>query len=162
MRNYAENLVGKLDRSYYSNQRNVANQAYQTNWESLQNQYKNLTDRLKQQQEQANTNFANGLVDVSENSFNRMSNVNEDLVNRGLLTSGVRNMYQQADTTQKGKDVRELLGTSDNVAINIANQLKGANEEYAQNQTGLNKDLGDALGKIGDAETAAQMSYNQG
>lgn len=162
MRNYAESLAGKLDRSHYNTQRDVANQAYKTNWENLQNQYKNLTERLRRQQEQANTDFANGLGDISESSFSRMANVNKDLVSRGLDTSGVRNMYEQADTIQKGKDVKELLGKSNDIAVDIANQLSVANQNYAANQTELNKNLGDALGEIGAAETAAQMSYNKG
>lgn len=162
MRNYAESLAGKLDRSYYNTQRDVANQTYKTNWENLQNQYKNLTERLRIQQEQANTDFANGLGDISESSFSRMANVNKDLVSRGLDTSGVRNMYEQADTIQKGKDVKELLGKSNDIAVDIANQLSVANQNYASNQAELNKNLGDALGEIGAAETAAQMSYNKG
>ena len=162
MRKYAEDLVGALDRSYYNTQRDVANQAYQTNWDNLQNQYKNLQDKLKRQQEQANRNFANGLVSVSDDSFSRMRGANQDLTQRGLMTSGVRNLYNQADTTQKGADVKELLGTSTNVAVDIANQLNEANQKYAANQAELSKNLGDALGEVGAAETAAQMAYNKG
>ena len=162
MRKYAEDLVGALDRSYYNTQRDVANQAYQTNWGNLQNQYKNLQDKLKRQQEQANKDFANGLVNVSDNSFSRMRGANQDLTQRGLMTSGVRDLYNQADTTQKGADVKELLGTSNNIAVDIANQLSEANQKYAANQAELDKNLGDALGEIGAAETAAQMAYNKG
>lgn len=162
MRKYAEELVGALDRSYYNSQRDVANQTYQTNWENLQNQYKNLQDKLKRQQELSNRNFANGLVNVSDDSFSRMRGANQDLTQRGLMTSGIRNLYSQADTTKKGSDVKELLGSSGNVAIDIANQLSEANQKYAANQAELDKNLGDALGEIGSAETAAQMTYNKG
>lgn len=162
MRKYAENLVGTLDRSYYNTQRDVANQAYQTNWENLQNQYKNLQEKLKVQQEQANKDFANGLVNVSDDSFNRMQGVNQNLANRGLTISGSRDLYNQADIEQKGSDVRDLLGRSNNVAIAIGNQLSEANQKYAANQAELNKDIGDALGEIGAAETEAQMAYNKG
>lgn len=160
MRKYSENLVGDLDRSYYNTQRDVANKAYQTNWENLQNQYKNLQEKLKMQQEQANRDFANGLVNTSEGSFNRMQNVNENLANRGLTTSGTRDLYTQADTAQKGEDVSNLLGKSNNIALSIAKELKGANDEIAAQRAELNKGLGDALAGIGDAETAAQMEYN--
>ena len=162
MRKYAENLVGALDRSYYNTQRDVANQAYQTNWENLQNQYKNLQEKLKVQQEQANKDFAYGLVNVSDDSFNRMQGVNQNLANRGLTISGSRDLYNQADIEQKGSDVRDLLGRSNNVAIDIGNQLSEANQKYAANQAELNKGIGDALGEIGAAETAAQMAYNKG
>lgn len=161
-RKYAEDLVGQLERNHYNTQRDVANQAYQTNWQSLQNQYQNLQEKLKRQQEQSNRDFANGLVNVSEGSFNRMQNVNEDLANRGMTTSGTRNLYTQADTAQKGEDIRNLLGTSNNIAVNIANQLKSGGEALAKEQAELNQGLGEALGEIGAAETAAQMEYNKG
>ena len=160
MRKYAENLVGDLDRSYYNTQRDVANKTYQTNWDNLQNQYKNLQEKLKIQQEQANKDFANGLVNVSDDSFSRMQGVNQNLANRGLTTSGTRDLFTQADTKQKGSDVRNLLGKSNNVAIDIANQLSEANQKYATNQAELQAALGDALAGIGDAETAAQNEYN--
>ena len=71
-RGYAENLVGQLDRSYFDPQRTVAQQTYNTNWENVQNQYNKLQDKLKRKQQQANTEFAEGLGTVASNSYDRM------------------------------------------------------------------------------------------
>ena len=107
-REYAENLVGALDRSAYNQQRDVAQNTYNTNWQNVQNQYKNLQDKLKLQQQKANRDFAEGLVDVAENSFNRERIGSGNLANRGLLASGLTNMLNQADTMQKGEDISKL------------------------------------------------------
>ena len=161
-RKYAEDLVGSLNRDFYNTQRDVTNQTYQTNWESLSNQYKNLQDKLKKQQEEANRDYAKGLVNVAENSYDRMRNANANLVNRGLNTSGLGNLVQQSDTTAKGEEILNLLDKSGDIAVTVAEQLKGGNEKLAQQQANLNQDLGDALGNIGAGETQAQMDYNTG
>lgn len=161
-REYAEGLVGPLDRSYYETQRNVATKTSETNWEDLQNQYKNLQNKLKAQQEQANRDFANGLVQVAENSMNRMNNANEAMARSGLTQSGLNNLMQQSDTTKKGEEVLRLLGKSGDIAVNIANQLGAANTNMTKKQANLADDLADTLGEIGARDTSAQMAYNSG
>lgn len=161
-RQYAEGLVGPLDRSLYETQRNVAQQSYNTNWEALQNQYKNLQEQLKKRQANANKDYANGLVQVAENSFDRMNNANANMVNRGLTTSGLNNLVQQSDTTQKGEEIAKLLKSAGDVATKTAEQLKNGNTTVASKEASLNKGLGDTLGNIGAKETSAQMSYNAG
>ena len=161
-RQYAEELVGPLDRSYYETQRNVATKTSETNWEDLQNQYKNLQNKLKAQQEQANRDFANGLVQVAENSMDRMNNANEAMARSGLTQSGLNNLMQQSDTTKKGEEVLRLLGKSGDIAVNIANQLGATNTNMAKKQANLADDLADTLGEIGARDTNAQMDYNSG
>lgn len=161
-RAYAESLVGPLDRSFYDTQRKVTQQANQTNWENLQNQYKNLTDQLKRRQEQANIDFAKGLVGVAEGSLDRMSNANQDMANRGLISSGLNNLVDQSDTAIKGEQILNLLGTAGDVAVNTAGQLASGNETYTNKAAGLAADLADTLGGINAGDIAAQMNYNQG
>ena len=159
-RDYAKSLVGDLDRSGYETQRNVAQNKYKTNWEDLQNQYKNLTEKLKNQQAQANEDFANGLVDVTSNSFDRMANANRNMANRGLVSSGLGNLNTQADIAQKGEDVLGLLGKQGDVTVDIATQLENASKTLANKEAQLAGDLANTLGKIGANETAAQNAYN--
>ena len=160
-REYAENLVGALDRSAYGQQRDVAQNAYNTNWENVQNQYRNLQDKLKLQQQKANREFAEGLVDVAENSFNRQRTGSGNLANRGLSASGLTNILSQADTAQKGEDISRLLKTAGDISAGTADKLSQANAKYAQESTNLMGKLADTLADIGDAETAAQNRYNQ-
>lgn len=160
-REYAENLVGALDRSAYNQQRDVAQNTYNTNWQNVQNQYKNLQDKLKLQQERANRDFAEGLVDVAENSFNRQRVGSENLTNRGLAASGLTNMLAQADTAQKGEDIGKLLKNAGAISADTADRLSQATSKYAQESSGLMGKLANTLADVGDAETAAQNRYNQ-
>lgn len=160
-REYAESLVGPLDRSAYGQQRNVAQNTYNTNWQNVQNKYKNLQDKLKLQQQRANRDFAEGLVDVAENSFNRQRLGSGNLANRGLLASGITNMLNQADTMQKGDEIGRLLKSAGDVTLSTADKLSQATSKAAQEESGLMGKLSNALADIGDAETAAQNQYNQ-
>jgi len=159
-RTYAENLVGALDRSAYNQQRNVAQNTYNTNWQNVQNQYKNLQDKLKLQQERANRDFAEGLVNVAENSFNRQRLGSGNLSNRGLAASGLTNILNQADTAQKGEEIGKLLKNAGAISADTADRLSQATSKYAQEGTNLMGKLANTLGDIGDAETAAQNRYN--
>jgi len=160
-RQYAEGLVGALDRSAYGQQREVAQNTYNTNWQNVQNQYKNLQDKLKLQQQRANREFAEGLVDVAENSFNRQRTGSGNLANRGLSASGLTNFLTQADTAQKGEDVGKLLKSAGAISTETADKLSQANTKFAQESTNLMGKLADTLADVGDAETAAQNRYNQ-
>ena len=160
-REYAESLVGALDRSAYGQQRDVAQNTYNTNWENVQNQYRNLQDKLKLQQERANRDFAEGLIDVAENSFNRQRMGSGNLANRGLSASGLTNILSQADTAQKGEDIGKLLKAAGAISTGTADKLSQANTKYTQESTGLMNKLANTLSDIGDAETAAQNRYNQ-
>lgn len=159
-REYAEELVGALDRGAYNQQRDVAKATYNTNWENVQNQYKNLQDKLKLQQQRANRDFAEGLVNVAENSFNRERQGSGNLANRGLSVSGLTNMLNQADTAQKGEDIGNLLKTAGAISADTAGKLSQATSKAASEETGLLGKLADTLGDIGDAETALQNRYN--
>ena len=160
-RAYAENLVGALDRSAYGQQRDVAQSVYNTNWQNVQNQYKNLQDKLKLQQERANRDFAEGLVNVAENSFNRQRLGSGNLSNRGLAASGLTNILNQADVAQKGEEIGKLLKSAGAISVDTADKLSQATSKFAQEGTSLMGKLANTLGNIGDAETAAQNQYNR-
>ena len=159
-RDYAENLVGDLDRSSYQKQRDAIRQTYNTNWQNIQNQYKNLTEKIKRQQEQANEDFANGLVQVASNSFDRMNQSNQDLANKGLTLSGIGNLMTQSDTQMKGDEIGKLLKSAGATISEDAEQLKNANQKIASQENQLNKGYEDSLGDVGDRETAAQNAFN--
>lgn len=160
-REYAEGLVGALDRSAYNQQREVAQNTYNTNWQNVQNQYKNLQDKLKLQQQRANRDFAEGLVNVAENSLDRQRTGSGNLANRGLLASGLTNMLNQSDTIQKGEEIGKLLKSAGDVSLSTADKLSQATSKAAQEGTGLMGKLANTLADVGDAETAAQNQYNQ-
>lgn len=161
-RDYAEKLVGPLDRSFYSKQSDVAEKTIQTNWDDIQNQYKNLQEKLKREQEIANRDFAEGLVKVSEGSNDRMSAATDNLARSGLTASGVKDIIRQNDITTKGEEVLDLLEKSGDVNVTLAENLSEANKTVTDKQNELSGKLADVLGDIGAADTSAQMAYNKG
>lgn len=161
-RNYAEDLVGKLNLGHYDTQRKLLDESYQTNWKDIQNQFQNLTSELKKRQEDANRVFNNGLVNVAENSYDRLRANNANMVNKGLATSGLNNLVQQADTTKKGEEILNLLGSMGDVAVSTGKGLAQGTSNLAKEYTETNKGYGDALGEVGAGQTQAQMDYNTG
>lgn len=161
-REYAEKLVGPLDRSFYSKQSDVAEKTIQTNWDDIQNQYKNLQEKLKREQEIANRNFAEGLVGVSEGSNARMSAATDNLARSGLIASGMKDIIRQNDTITKGAEVLDLLEKTGDVNVALAENLSEANKTAVEKQNELSGKLADTLGDIGAADTATQMAYNKG
>ena len=159
-RSYAESLISPLDRSGYAKQREVSSQTYSTNWENLQNKYKELTDKIKRQQDQANEDFANGLIQASSNSFDRLNAYNQNMANKGLNISGLNDLLSQTDIKLKGDEIGDLLQSASDVLSANAEQLKGANESMTTQSNELSKDLASALGDIGDSETSAQNAFN--
>ena len=159
-RDYAKDLVGELNRTIYNTQRDVAQKAHQTNWQNLQNQYKNLTEELKATQEEANRNYANAVANIASEGFDRIRGYNADLVNRGVAQSGTQDIAQQANIEQKGQDVLGALAKQSDVAVDIANKLADVNKTVLQKESDLTKGIADTLGDIGAGETAAQMEYN--
>lgn len=159
-RNYAKDLVGELNRTIYNTQRDVAQRTHQTNWQNLQNQYKNLTEELKTTQEEANRNYANTMANIAGEGFDRMRGYNADLVNRGVAQSGTQDIAQQANIEQKGKDVLGALAKQGDISVDIANKLADVNKTVLQKESDLAKGIADTLGDIGAGETAAQMDYN--
>lgn len=159
-RDYAKGLVGELNRTIYNTQRDVAQKAHQTNWQNLQNQYKNLTEELKATQEEANRNYANTMANIAGEGFDRMRGYNADLVNRGVAQSGTQDIAQQANIEQKGKDVLGALAKQGDISVDIASKLADVNKTALQKESDLVKGIADTLGDIGAGETAAQMDYN--
>lgn len=161
-RNYAEDLVGKLNLGHYDTQRKLLDESYQTNWKDIQNQFQNLTSELKKRQEDANKMFNNSLVNVAENSYDRLRANNANMVNKGLATSGLNNLVQQADTTKKGEEILNLLGSMGDVAVSTGEGLVKGTSNLAKEYTETNKGYGNALGEVGAGQTQAQMDYNTG
>lgn len=159
-RDYAKGLVGELNRTIYNTQRDVAQKTHQTNWQNLQNQYKNLTEELKATQEEANRNYANTVANIAGEGFDRMRGYNADLVNRGVAQSGTQDIAQQANIEQKGKDVLGALAKQGDISVDIASKLADVNKTALQKESDLVKGIADTLGDIGAGETAAQMDYN--
>lgn len=156
---YAKNLVGNYDKTYLDENRKVLKDSYSTNWKRLQQTYDNLVQSLEQDRQRNQLAFNKGLTNVSENSFDNMKNSMSNLATRGLTGSGVVDLATQQDTTVKGQAVDKLLSSiGSDMTANIGNLVK-ANTNLAEQQSGLNTNLADALAGVGNKDLGNQLNY---
>ena len=156
---YAKNLVGNYDKTYLDENRKVLKDSYSTNWKRLQQTYDNLVQSLEQDRQRNQLAFNKGLTNVSENSFDNMKNSMSNLATRGLTGSGAVDLATQQDTTVKGQAIDKLLGSiGSDMTANIGNLVK-ANTSLAEQQSGLNTNLADALAGVGNKDLGNQWNY---
>ena len=156
---YAKNLVGNYDKTYLDENRKVLKDSYSTNWKRLQQTYDNLVQSLEQDRQRNQLAFNKGLTNVSENSFDNMKNSMSNLATRGLTGSGAVDLATQQDTTVKGQAVDKILSSlGSDMTANIGNLVK-ANTSLAEQQSGLNTNLADALAGVGNKDLGNQLNY---
>lgn len=160
-RKYAEELLGIREKGHFDTQRKVAGETYQTNWDALTSRYNNLRNNLEKIRNESKTKFANDLVNVTEDSFDRNNAINTNLVDRGLVNSGLVDKAEQMDTRAKGQDVLSLLQ-------NLGSVLTGSMEKQAQIDTSqasgardVMKGYSDTLGEINAKDLAGDMQWKQ-
>ena len=156
---YAEDLIGDWETSQYEPQRQVAQSIYSTNLSKLSNSLNDLKDKLARNFQNAQLDYSNTLNDIQGQSFNRLRNADIDLANRGLSTSGVRDLVEQADIQRKGQDVDKALTDLMNVNKASAEGLTEGVLNYSEGQTKLAGELAEDLGKITDQEAGNAQQY---
>ena len=156
---YAENLIGNWEKDIYEPQKEVTKAIYQTNWDKLTNDYNDVRDKLARNFDLARNEYNNTLNDIQNASFNRMNNANIDLANRGLTSSGVMNLVNQADTQEKGEETDEALAKL--LGVNNAT-LEGLREGViglGEGQNSLAGNLAKDIAGLTDADAANNQEY---
>jgi hypothetical protein len=156
---YAQNLIGDWSKNIYEPKKQVLQDIYQTNWNKLSNDYNTLKDTLARNYETARQAYNNELSNIQNESFNRMNASTIDLANRGLTSSGVGNLVQNADTQIKGEDVNKSLSSLlDTNNKNVSGLIEGTNSLGAQ-QTSLADQLAGDVAGLTDADAANNQQY---
>lgn len=157
---YAEDLIGNWETGQYEPQRTVTQNIYQTNWNKLSNDFNTLKDKLARNFSNAQMEYGNVLNDVQNQSFNRMRNADIDLASRGLSTSGVGNLIEQADIQQKGQDIdkalNNLLGVNNASIEGLTQGVTNLGQKQSSLAGNLAGELADITGK--EAENAQQYA----
>ena len=156
---YAEDLIGDWQTDQYEPQRQVTQSIYNTNLSRLSNSLSDLKDKLARNFQNAQLDYSNTLNDIQGQSFNRLRNADIDLANRGLSTSGVRDLVEQADIQRKGQDVSNALSNLMDVNKASAEGLTEGVLGYGNAQSKLAGELAGDLGKITDQEAANAQQY---
>ena len=160
MTKYAQNLIGDWETEQFEPLRQVAQKTYQTNWDKITNDFNSLNEQLAQNFKNARIKHNTEILDNYRNSYNRMSNVEQDLATRGLTGSGLLNVYDAMNTQQLGQEnnavLQELMDAN---KANVEGRFSGL-DTYAKNLSRLSGDLGDDLAGITDAEGENLRQYN--
>ena len=158
-RKYAENLIGNWNTDQYQPQKDVALQAYNTNWEKLQNDFTKYVDRVKKNLDNSRINYYNELNNADKSSFLRSNSMAENLSSRGLLNSGFASTYADANTSARGTDVNKALGDIVNTNTDYTDKLASLFNSISSGEDKLNSALADTLGGLGDKEQGAKQAY---
>ena len=158
-RKYAENLIGNWNIDQYRPQKDVALQAYNTNWEKLQNDFTKYVDRVKKNLDNSRINYYNELNNADKNSFLRSNSMAENLSSRGLLNSGFASTYADANTSARGTDVNKALGDIINTNTDYTDKLASLFNSISSGEDKLNSSLATTLGNLGDKEQGAKQAY---
>ena len=159
MRKYSQTLVGNWEDDPYNGLRTTLENSYQTNWEQLENDFKNLKDKIARNDELARIDYNRDLVNTTKNSYNRASNYYENLANRGLSSSGMITKLIKADTEAKGSEVGDALGDLLATSGQNVEGLGEGGKKLLSNQRNLNTQIASDLGNITSQEFADKERY---
>lgn len=156
---YAQNLIGDWNKDIYEPKKQALQDIYQTNWNKLSNDYNTLKDTLARNYDVARQTYNKTLGDIQNESFNRMNAATIDLANRGLSSSGVTGLVNNADTQIKGEEVNKALSSLlDTEAGNEKSLFSGLNTLGQQENSLASGLLGD-IGGLTDADAANNQQY---
>ena len=139
-------------------ERELANQVYNTNYNSFQNAYNDLLNTIATNRGKARTNFSSGRSTVSENAFLQNRQNTSDLASRGLR-GGVAELSKLGNRMETGRQYSDLANTYYNTMNELdATQRTGENEYNTNIETAKNT-LEAALADIGAREAAGRNQY---
>lgn len=159
MSKYSQTLVGNWEDDPYNGLRTTLENSYQTNWEQLENDFKNLKDKIARNDELARIDYNKDLVNTTKNSYNRASNYYENLANRGLSSSGMITKLIKANTEARGAEVGDALGDLLATSEQNVEGLGEGGKKLLSNQRNLNTQIASDLGNITSQEFADRERY---
>ena len=157
---YAQEQLGKLDLSYLDNERNVAQNTYNTSSSSLESNFNNLLNQIESNRADTRKNFNTGRATVAEQSYNANRTNQADLASRGVGSSGLKGLGEVGNRIETGRQYSNLA----NEFYNSMNELK-TTEDQGRTQYDIDKQtikntLDQALAGIDTRRGEAQNNYN--
>lgn len=147
--------LGGWDTSAYDDLSRASRQAYATNWDILKDRFANLMAEADAKQQEAVRNYNNTLADQTNSTFNAQRAIDQNLANRGLAESGVRNLINQEQTRAIGGSTNTALGKLMNRTSDVVNaQISGLNDLVSGGNKLNEKQLSDQLDILADKQAA--------
>lgn len=139
-------------------ERDIANQVYNTNATTFQNAYNDLLSTIAGNRNKARTDFGSGRSAISENAFMQNRQNTSDLASRGL-NGGLSQLSKLGNRMETGRQYSNLANTFYNTMDELdATQRTGENEYNTNMETAKNT-LSAALADINAREKAGRNAY---
>lgn len=139
-------------------ERQLANDVYNTNTKSFQNAYNDLLNTIASNRTKAKTDFGSGRSTVSENAYLQNRNNIADSSARGL-GNGVTQLNKLGNRMETGRQFSDLANTYYNTLNELNANEKTYTNEYNTNMESARNTLNAALADIGAREKAGRNAY---
>ena len=159
-KDYAKEQLGSLDLGYLNNERNVANDIYNTSKQGLDTNYNNLIEQINKNRQDTRKNFNLGRGTVAENAFtqNRLNNL--DVGSRVAGRSGLKEIGEVGNRMETGRQYSNLANTFYNTMGNLDTNQKQSESQYNLDSQGLKNTLNQTLAGIDSRGAEASNNYN--
>lgn len=139
-------------------ERNLANDVYNTNTKSFQNAYNDLLSQIGSNRTKAKKDFGSGRATVSENAYLQNRDNIADLSSRGV-GSGIAALNKLGNRMETGRQFSDLANTYYNTMNELDANEKTYTNEYNTNMESARNTLNAALADIGAREKAGRNAY---
>lgn len=139
-------------------ERQLANDVYNTNTKSFQNAYNDLLNTIASNRTKAKTDFGSGRSTVSENAYLQNRNNIADNSARGL-GNGVTQLNKLGNRMETGRQFSDLANTYYNTLNELNANEKTYTNEYNTNMESAKNTLNAALADVSAREKAGRNAY---
>lgn len=159
-KDYAKQQLGDLNLSHLDNERNVAQNTYNTSKSSLENNFNNLLQQISSNREDTRKNFNTGRATVAEQSYNANKTNQADLASRGVGNSGLKGLGEVGNRIETGRQYSNLANQFYSDMSELDTTEEQGRNQYNIDQQSLKNTLDQTLAGIDSRGADAQNSYN--
>lgn len=156
--NYLGSVNDYINLKGLNEERQIANNIYNTDTASFQNAYNDLLNTINNNRTKAKSDFSSGRATVSENAYLRNRSNLSDLASRGL-SGGLAQLGKLGNRIETGRQYSDLANTYYNSMNDLEAQEKTGTNQYNTQMEGARNTLNAALAQIGSREAAGRNAY---
>ena len=156
--NYLGNENDYINLKGLNEERQLANDVYNTNTKSFQNAYNDLLSNIASNRTKAKTDFGSGRSTISENAYLQNRNDLSNFAARGL-NGGIAQLNKLGNRMETGRQFSDLANTYYNTLNELDANEKTYTNNYNTNMEGAKNTLNAALANISSREKAGRNAY---
>ena len=139
-------------------ERQLANDVYNTNTKSFQNAYNDLLSNIASNRTKAKTDFGSGRSTISKNAYLQNRNDLSNFAARGL-NGGIVQLNKLGNRMETGRQFSDLANTYYNTLNKLDANEKTYTNNYNTNMEGAKNTLNATLANISSREKAGRNAY---